>query len=72
VNQLLTFGTKASTGSNEQPWGFLVVQDKEEINELSEKIKEHLLQNMENFPYLAQYKNGCSIPIIVSLIMPPI
>ena len=27
VMELLTLGTKASTGSNHQPWGFVVIQD---------------------------------------------
>lgn len=57
IQHLLTLGTKASTGSNQQPWGFVVIQNKDEINELSEKIKAHLLANMARFPYLAQYEN---------------
>ena len=27
IYELLELGTKASTGSNQQPWGFVVIQD---------------------------------------------
>ena len=40
VMELLTLGTKASTGSNHQPWGFVVIQDAREIEDLSKKLKE--------------------------------
>lgn len=56
IQELLTLGTKASTGSNEQPWGFVVIQDKEEINNLSNEIKTYLLKNFEKYPYLHQYE----------------
>lgn len=57
MEKLLQLGTKASTGSGMEPWGFVVINDKDEINEWSEKIKKHLLDNIENFPYLMQYKS---------------
>lgn len=55
LNRLIELGTKAATGSNGQPWGFLVVQGKEEIEGLSSRTKEYLLENLETYPYLKQY-----------------
>ncbi|AOY77803.1 nitroreductase family protein [Clostridium formicaceticum] len=57
IHQLLTLGTKASTGSNEQPWGFVVIQGKEEIQKLSEDTKTYLLRNLDAYPYLKQYES---------------
>ena len=56
VMELLTLGTKASTGSNHQPWGFVVIQDAREIEDLSKNIKAYLLENLEKYPYLSQYE----------------
>ena len=39
VDELLTLGTMASTGSNLQPWGFVVIRDQAEIDALSEDVK---------------------------------
>lgn len=55
IDKLLLFGTKASTGSGMEPWGFVVIKNKEEINDWSEKIKSYLLENINQFPYLEQY-----------------
>lgn len=55
ITELLTLGTKASTGSGEEPWGFVVLRNKEEINELSERTKSYLLEHFESYPYLHQY-----------------
>lgn len=50
INELLELGTKAATGSAMEPWGFVVIQDKEEIKKLSEEIKKHLVENFDEFP----------------------
>ena len=52
INKLLELGTKAATGSAMEPWGFVVIQDKEEINKLSDEIKKYLIENFDKFPYL--------------------
>lgn len=57
IYELLELGTKASTGSNQQPWGFVVIQDYNEIDTLSKEIKHYLLENLEKYPYLNQYEN---------------
>lgn len=60
--ELIDLGTKASTGSGMEPWGFVILNDKEEINLWSEKIKSHLLSNIDNYPYLHQYLNWLKDP----------
>ena len=62
MDKLIELGTMASTGSGMEPWGFVVLNNKEEINQWSEKIKAHLLENMDNFPYLIQYKSWLENP----------
>lgn len=57
VMELITLGTKAATGSNHQPWGFVVIQDPAEIEALSGDIKEYLRNNLEQYPYLSQYES---------------
>lgn len=53
IDRLIELGTMAPTAMNKQPWGFVVIQDKEEIDALSEKIKAFLLENLdEKFPFL--------------------
>ena len=63
VMELLTLGTKASTGSNHPPWGFVVIQDAQEIEDLSKNIKAYLLENLEKYILSGQleqdFKDGC-------------
>lgn len=54
ISKLIELGTMAPTSMGKEPWGFVVLQDKEEINGWSEKIKTFLLNNMEQFSYLKQ------------------
>lgn len=56
MNVLLDCATKAATGSAMQPWGFVVLNDKEEIAAWSEKIKQDLLANLNKYPHLKQYE----------------
>mgnify|MGYP000859442014 CR=1 FL=1 len=57
LKELITLGTKASTGSGMEPWGFVIIKDKEEIDMWSEKIKSYLLDHLEEYPYLQQYES---------------
>lgn len=54
---LIELGTKASTGSSMEPWGFVTIRDKDEIESLSEMTKKYLLENLEKYPYLNQYES---------------
>lgn len=62
MDNLLEAATKASTGSGLEPWGFVVLNEKIEIDGWSEKIKQHLLEHIEEFPYLAQYESWLKNP----------
>lgn len=62
INELLRLGTMAPTSLCQEPWGFVVIQDKEEINEWSEKIKSFLLQNLDKFPYLSKMETVLQKP----------
>lgn len=57
IHELITLGTKAATGSYGQPWGFVIVRDKNEIKSLSDEIKKYLLENMTDYPYFKQYES---------------
>lgn len=55
VQELIRLGTLAANGSNNQPWGFVIIQGKDEINELAKITKEYILSNMDKNPYFEQY-----------------
>lgn len=61
-DELIRLGTMAATGSNTQPWGFVILKDKNEINEWSEKTKAHLRTHMDEFPHLQQYESWLNNP----------
>ena len=62
MQRLIELGTMAATGSGMEPWGFVVIQNREEITHWSEKIRTHLLAHMQEFPYLAQYQSWLENP----------
>lgn len=55
--ELIELGTKAATGSGLEPWGFVIIKDKDEIDSLSEMTKKYILDNFEQYPYLHQYES---------------
>lgn len=62
LTNLIELGTKASTGSGMEPWGFLIIRDKNEIESLSEMTKQYLLDNLEKYPYFSQYESWLKNP----------
>jgi nitroreductase len=62
INELLVFGTKAATGSNAQPWGFVVIKDKEVIQAMSDEIKLQIHDNLDEYPYFRQYESWLTNP----------
>lgn len=62
LTNLIELGTKASTGSGLEPWGFVIIQGKDEINALSENTKKYLLENLAQYPYLHQYESWLKNP----------
>ena len=69
INKLLELGTKAATGSAMEPWGFVVIQDKEEINKLSDEIKNILLKILISFHICKSIKIGLKILNIMFFMM---
>ena len=57
LQKLLQLAVKAPTGSGMEPWGFVVLQDVQEINALSESIKQKVLEHLEEYPQFAQYES---------------
>lgn len=62
LERLLDLAVKAPTGSGMEPWGFVILQDQQEIDTLSERIKQKILSDPSRYPEFAQYeswlKNG--------------
>lgn len=62
INNLIELGTKSPTGSGLEPWGFVIIQNEDEIDSLSEMTKQYLLDNFEQYPYLHQYEDWLKNP----------
>lgn len=62
LQELIDLGIKAPTGSNYQPWGFVVIEDKAEIDSYSEAIKADMLANLDNMPAFKQYEKWMTNP----------
>lgn len=62
IHELIKCGISAATGSNMQPWGFVLIQDKKEIARLADLTKEYVLSNLGKLPYLAQYEKWLQSP----------
>lgn len=60
IKELIVLGIHAPTGSNMQPWAFVVVEDKELMRRWSDQTKEILLGQMDKNPYLQQYRGVLS------------
>ncbi|HJD96589.1 nitroreductase family protein [Mailhella massiliensis] len=56
LERLVSLAVKAPTGSGMEPWGFVALQDRREIDELSERIKKKVLDNLEDYPQFSQYE----------------
>lgn len=57
INELLELGVTAPSGSFLQPWGFVVIRDKAELDEWAVKITNFLRENLEKTPHLLRYKD---------------
>ncbi|MCR6547020.1 nitroreductase family protein [Dehalobacterium formicoaceticum] len=62
LHNLIELGTKASNGSGLESWGFVIMQDKAEIDSLSERTKQYLADNLEKYPYFHQYESWLTNP----------
>lgn len=57
LDRLLALAVKAPTGSSLEPWGFVILQRREEIDELSERIKAKVLEHIDRYPEFSQYED---------------
>ena len=57
LDRLLALAVKAPTGSGLEPWGFVILQRREEIDELSERIKAKVLEHIDRYPEFSQYED---------------
>ena len=56
LRELIDNAVWAPSASNEQPWGFVVIEDRDYMTKLSEKAKSGLLSAMEQTPGLERYR----------------
>ncbi len=56
LRELIDTAVWAPSASNEQPWGFVVVEDREYMRALSEMAKSDLLSVMNQTPELGRYR----------------
>lgn len=57
VKELLELGACAPTAQYRQPWGFVVIQDRDELKRLSDEGISYIKANMENLPHFHKYKD---------------
>jgi len=62
IRELLDIAVWAPSASNVQPWGFVVIQDKAYLKQLSERVKADVLERMETTPRLEQYRKSMENP----------
>lgn len=60
IQQLLQFAVRAPTASNSQPWGFVLISDKKEIDDISEEARADLLANFDKVEHLRKYERMIS------------
>lgn len=56
LEKLIGLAVKAPTGSGMEPWGFVVLQNPEEIDGLSDRIKQKVLSSIGDYPQFSQYE----------------
>jgi nitroreductase len=61
IDKLIETARYAPSGTNEQPWGFIVVRDKTLIKELSDHSIPYINKLIEENPKLAHYKKRMAV-----------
>lgn len=56
ITKLITLATQAPSAMNAQPWAFVVITDKNKLEEYSTRAKEFLLSNMDLHPLMEKYR----------------
>lgn len=62
VEALITTAVWAPSGSNNQPWRFVVISDREKLKCISDRAKEMWLANLDDAPYIRQYEKWMRNP----------
>lgn len=62
ITELIDTAVWAPSASNGQPWGFVVIEDREYLQELSSQAIKDLLARMEHQPQLEHYRAMLSKP----------
>ena len=61
IDKLIDAAKWAPSGMNEQPWGFIVVQDRALIKELSDRSIPYINKMIEENPKFARYKKRMAV-----------
>jgi len=61
IDTLIEAAKWAPSGMNEQPWGFIVVQDKSLIKEISDRAIPYIKKLIEQDPKLIRYKRRMNV-----------
>ena len=56
MDRLISLAVKAPTGSGMEPWGFVILRDRAEIDALSDRAKKEILDHMADYPQFTQYE----------------
>lgn len=62
VQELLDTAVWAPSASNVQPWGFVVIEDKAYLKEVSDQAKKEVLIRMNDVPQMEQYRSNLENP----------
>lgn len=61
IDKLIEAGKWAPSGMNEQPWGFIVIEDKSLIKELSDRAIPYINKIVEKDPKFTRYKKRMAV-----------
>lgn len=62
IRELLDLAIWAPTASNAQPWGFVVIQDQNQMREISEQAKALNLEKIKQQPRMERYRVNLENP----------
>ncbi len=62
IDRLLDAAVHAPSGMNAQPWAFGIIQDKAQLDKINDRTKAFLLSKVEEWPWLAHYKQHFEDP----------
>ncbi len=62
IKELIDVGICAPTAQMRQPWGFVVIQGKDKLKEISDKIKVDSLKKLEKLPHFQKYEDWFKDP----------